>query len=86
MTGIRHTDGVISMARNGPGSASTEFFICLGDQPSLDQGGLRNPDGYGFAAFGKVFRGMEVVRAIQQRPDSGQFLIQPVVIRQVKRE
>ncbi len=83
VTGIRHTDGVISMARNRPGSASTEFFICLGDQPSLDQGGQRNPDGQGFAAFGKVFRGMEVVRAIQQRPDSGQFLLQPVAIIEV---
>jgi peptidyl-prolyl cis-trans isomerase A (cyclophilin A) len=84
-TGIRHTDGVISMARNEPGSASTEFFICLGDQPSLDFGGLRNPDGQGFSAFGRVIRGMEVARAIQQQPDSVQMLLKPVRILEIRR-
>jgi peptidyl-prolyl cis-trans isomerase A (cyclophilin A) len=79
-TGILHTDGAISMARNEPGSASTEIFICIGDQPSLDYGGDRNPDGEGFAAFGKVTDGMEVVRKIQELPDSGQYLIKQVVI------
>lgn len=85
VSGIRHTDGVISMARNQPGTASTEFFICVGDQPSLDFGGSRNPDGQGFAAFGRVIRGMEVVRAIHQQPDSGQMLLQPILIRQIRR-
>lgn len=80
-TGILHTDGVISMARMQPGTASTEFFICIGDQPSLDSGGLRNPDGQGFAAFGKVVRGMEVARAIQALPDEGQYLKEPLLIR-----
>ena len=80
-TGILHTDGVISMARMEPGSASTEFFICIGDQSSLDFGGLRNPDGQGFAAFGKVVRGMEVARAIQALPDEGQYLKEPLLIR-----
>lgn len=79
-TGIRHTDGVISMARNEPGSASTEFFICIGDQPSLDFGGARNPDGQGFAAFGRVVEGMDVVRAIQAMEDSAQMLVNPVRI------
>jgi peptidyl-prolyl cis-trans isomerase A (cyclophilin A) len=83
-TGIRHEDGVISMARNGPGTASTEFFICIGDQPSLDYGGNRNPDGQGFAAFGRVTSGMDVVRAIQQLPDTAQMLLDPVRIRQIK--
>jgi len=82
-TGILHTDGVISMARNQPGSASTEFFICIGDQPSLDFGGLRNPDGQGFAAFGKVVRGMDVARAIQALPDEGQYLKEQVRIREI---
>ena len=82
-TGIRHTDGVISMARNEPGSASTEFFICIGDQPSLDYGGNRNPDLQGFAAFGKVIGGMDVVRAIQSLPDEGQYLPEPVPIRDI---
>jgi len=79
-TGILHTDGVISMARMEPGSASTEFFICIGDQPSLDFGGKRNPDGQGFAAFGRVVTGMEVARAIQALPDKGQYLLEKVSI------
>lgn len=80
ITGIKHMDGVISMARMEPGSASTEIFICVGDQPSLDYQGKRNPDGQGFAAFGKVTQGMEVVRAIQALPDTGQYLIERVTI------
>lgn len=79
-TGIRHTNGVISMARMEPGTASTEIFICIGDQPSLDYGGRRNPDGAGFAAFGRVIEGMDVVRNIQALPDSGQYLIKQVQI------
>jgi len=79
-TGILHSDGVISMARMDPGSASTEFFICIGDQSSLDYGGKRNPDGQGFAAFGKVVEGMEVVRSIQALPDEGQYLVDKIKI------
>ncbi len=67
-TGIKHLDGTISMARSTPGSASSEFFFCINDQPSLDYGGMRNPDGQGFAAFGKVVQGMDIVRRIQQSP------------------
>ena len=54
------------MTRYDPGTASSDFFICINDQPELDYGGMRNPDGQGFAAFGKVVTGMEVVREIQQ--------------------
>ena len=82
-TGILHTNGVISMARMEPGSASTEFFICIGDQPSLDYGGKRNPDGQGFAAFGKVVKGMDVVRTIQAQADEGQYLKEHVRIRAI---
>lgn len=78
-TGINHLDGTISMARREPGSASTEFFICIGAQPELDFGGKRNPDGQGFAAFGRVIEGMDIVRQIQQKPDQAQMLIDPVV-------
>jgi peptidyl-prolyl cis-trans isomerase A (cyclophilin A) len=84
-TGILHKDGVISMARYTPGTASSEFFICVGDQPSLDFNGKRNPDGQGFAAFGKVKKGMDVVRKIQLMKDTAQYLIQPVKIRSVSR-
>ncbi|MDB4303337.1 peptidylprolyl isomerase [Desulfosarcina sp.] len=74
LSGIKHTNGVISMARFGPGTATSEFFICVGDQPSLDQGGGRNPDGIGFATFGKVVDGMEVIEAIHQSPADDQYL------------
>ena len=79
-TGIKHLDGTISMARMEPGTASTEFFICVGDQPELDFGGKRNPDEQGFAAFGKVVKGMDVVRKIQQQKDKEQMLVKPVKI------
>ena len=86
-TGILHKDGIISMARNKPGSASSEFFICINDQPELDFGGKRNPDGQGFAAFGKVTGGMDVVRKIQTQPAEGQTLdpeIKIITIERVK--
>lgn len=79
-TGLRHKDGTLSMARLQPGSASSEFFICINDQPALDFGGNRNPDGQGFAAFGRVTRGMDVVRAIQRGEADGQVLRQRVKI------
>lgn len=79
-THLLHLDGTVSMARSEPGTASTEFFICIGDQPELDFGGKRNPDGLGFAAFGQVAEGMDVVRKIQQQPDKGQTLVMPVKI------
>ncbi len=84
-TGIFHKDGVISMARSAPGTATSEFFICIGDQPELDFGGKRNPDGQGFAAFGRVIEGMDVVRKIQQQPDANQMLKRPVVVQNIER-
>jgi len=84
-TGILHKDGVISMARMEPGTASSESFICIGDQPELDFGGKRNPDGQGFAAFGKVMKGMDVVRKIQSKPNKEQMLVTPVNIMEVVR-
>ena len=70
VTGLLHKDGVVSMARGGPDSATSGWFICINDQPSLDFGGNRNPDGQGFAAFGRVVTGMDVVRKIQNAPSS----------------
>jgi len=84
VTGIKHLDGTISMARNEPGSASTEFFICINDQPELDFGGARNPDGQGFSAFGSVVRGMDVVRAIHLSENDGQYLTVPIQIDSIK--
>jgi len=85
VTGLRHLDGTISMARDKPGTAASSFFICVNDQPELDFGGRRNPDGQGFAAFGRVVSGMDVVRTIQRLPARGQQLAPPVRILTVRR-
>ena len=85
VTGLKHLNGTVSMARTGPDSARDEFFICIGDQPSLDFGGARNKDGQGFAVFGRVVRGMDVVGKIQASPAEGQTLTPPISIRSVKR-
>jgi peptidyl-prolyl cis-trans isomerase A (cyclophilin A) len=85
VTGLRHLDGVLSMARDGPDTATADFFICVGDQPSLDYGGQRNPDGQGFAAFGRVVKGLPVVRRIHGAPADGQNLTPPIVIRSMRR-
>jgi peptidyl-prolyl cis-trans isomerase A (cyclophilin A) len=84
-TSLAHKDGALSMARDGPDTATSDFFICVGDQPELDFGGRRNPDGQGFAAFGRVRAGMDVVRRIQAAPADGQALAPPVVIRRARR-
>jgi peptidyl-prolyl cis-trans isomerase A (cyclophilin A) len=68
LTGLKHVDGTLSMARNGPDTATASFSIVIGNQPEMDFGGRRNPDGQGFAAFGRVVRGMDVVKAIQAAP------------------
>jgi peptidyl-prolyl cis-trans isomerase A (cyclophilin A) len=70
VTGITHKDGIVSMARGAPDSATSGWFVCINDQASLDFGGMRNPDGQGFAAFGRVVSGMDVVRKIQTAPSS----------------
>ena len=77
-TGLRHLDGTLSMARDRPDTAQDNIFIRIGDQPALDFGGKRNPDGQGFAAFGRVIRGMDVVCRIHSGSANGQNLT-PVV-------
>ena len=81
--------GTLSMARGTPDSATTEFFILLDDQPSLDFGGQRFDDAQGAAAFGRVVAGLEVVRTIQQqgplRENNRQYLLTPVPIVSAKR-
>lgn len=85
VTGLRHVDGAVSMARAGVDTATQEFFICVGDQPELDFGGRRNPDGQGFAVFGQVVGGMEVVRRIQAAPANGETLTPPIAITRARR-
>lgn len=84
-TKLRHEDGTISMARDGPDTATGDFFICVGAQPELDFGGKRHPDGQGFAAFGKVAKGLEIVKKIQQSPAEAQKLVPPILIKQALR-
>ena len=97
-TGILHRDGVISLARSEVGSATGgTFFICIGDQPSLDMGGGRavSGDGQGFAAFGRVTKGMDIVLKIHRtktNSDSedaytaGQLIAPPVRILKAYRQ
>ena len=77
-TGLLHTDGVVSLARQEPGTANTEFFICVGHQPGFNYGGENNPYGQGYAAFGKVVKGMDIVRRIYSMPGEDQYF-DPVV-------
>lgn len=93
-TGLTHADGTVSMARGDVGTAAGEFFICIGAQPGLDHGQLRNPDGQGFAAFGRVIRGMETVHRIhggdasapsESAYTAGQMLSAPVLIERARR-
>ena len=93
-TGLLHVDGAISMARGGVGTATSEFFLVIGDQPGLDHGQPRNADMQGFAAFGQVVRGMDVGREIDQLRvpqaeegdyTSGQVLEEPIRINEVVR-
>ena len=84
-TKILHKNGTVSMARDEPNTAQSSFFICINDQPNLDFGGKRNPDGLGFAAFGKVTDGMEVVLKIQSGQNKNQVLISPIIIYSIRR-
>ncbi|WP_262693365.1 peptidylprolyl isomerase [Kordiimonas aquimaris] len=94
-TGLKHTDAAVSLARAAVGTGSAAaFFICIGDQPALDYGAARNADKQGFAVFGKVIEGMDVVRKIHQVRDDaatdnvylkGQILANPVMFRSIKR-
>lgn len=85
VTGLEHVAGVVSMARGAADTATSDFFILLDDQPSLDYGGLRFDDAQGAAAFGRVVRGLDVVRRIQQQPVDQQRLTPPIEMTKVYR-
>jgi peptidyl-prolyl cis-trans isomerase A (cyclophilin A) len=89
-TGLSHIDGTISIARNAPGTAQADFFICLGRQSYLDA----TPDQPGFAAFGQVTEGLDLVRKILVMPVDptkgegsmkGEMLVTPVPILTARR-
>lgn len=66
-TGLSHVDGAVSIARDAPGTATADITIMLGNMTYLDAGGV-DPDGY--AVFGRVVEGMDVVRRIHAAPTS----------------
>jgi peptidyl-prolyl cis-trans isomerase A (cyclophilin A) len=84
-TKLTHTNGTISLARQAPGTAHTEFFICVGDQPGLDFGGENNPDGQGYAAFGRVVKGMDVVNRMHAAPERDGQLTPQIYITRMRR-
>lgn len=84
-TGLTHKSGTISFARLEPGTARTEFFICIEDQPGFDFGGENNPDKQGYAAFGRVVKGMDVVNLIYNRPEDDQVFEPPIFIFEMRR-
>ena len=84
-SGLLHTNGTLSLARLAPGTATTEFFICVGDQPGFDYGGENNPDGQGYAAFGRVVKGMDIVLRIYRQRESDQAFDPPVPVYDISR-
>lgn len=85
-TGILHTSGVISLARNeDPNSGNTEFFICMDDEPDYDYGGDASPDKKGYVTFGKVISGMKYVKQIHSQPDFETNFRPPIKIINIKR-
>jgi len=88
-TGLSHTNGAISMGRTSPGTATSDFFICVGDMTYMDANPSQPGDNLGFAAFGKVVEGMDTVQKILAAPTSptagegvmkGEMLAKPVKI------
>src|SRR5205085_9415885 len=85
ITGLSHTNGTISLARTTPGSGSSEFFICVGDQHAYDYGNDANPDKLGYAAFGRVVKGLDIVKLIHKQPENGEAFSPPVTINNIIR-
>lgn len=83
MTGLKHLKGAVSLARFAPGAVYHSFFICLRDEPALDFGGARHADGQGFAAFGQVAQGLDVVERIFARAEADEYLKNEVRIERV---
>ena len=84
-TKLTHKNGTVSLARQAPGTANTEFFICIGDQKGFDYGGSNNPDGQGYAAFGQVVKGMALIKQFYTQPTNDDLLQQPIDILNIVR-
>ena len=83
-TGLRHLRGTVSLARFAPGAVYHSFFICLRDEPALDFGGVRHPDGQGFAAFAQVTHGFDVVQRIFAQAEAQEYLEHEIRIARVR--
>jgi peptidyl-prolyl cis-trans isomerase A (cyclophilin A) len=81
-TGLKHVSGTVSIARNAPGTATSDFFILIGDAPGLDADPSASGDNQGFAAFGTVVEGMDVAQKILTLPTPGKA-INPVMKGQI---
>jgi peptidyl-prolyl cis-trans isomerase A (cyclophilin A) len=85
-TGLRHRAGTISLARFAPGAVYHSVFVCMRDEPCLDEGGTRHPDGLGFAAFGHVEQGFDLLlRLFAERSCDSEYLVDPIRIDSVRR-
>ncbi len=86
MTGLRHTRGTVSLARFAPGAVYHSLFVCMRDEPALDEGGARNPDGLGFAAFGFVVQGFDrLARFFDEHALAPEFPVRRMPLRSVRR-
>ena len=86
LSGLTHTSGTLSMARTGANTATTEFFICVGDQTNFDAGNSRAEDTLGFAAFGRVIKGMDVVRKIHNTKTNGEQFMEKITITNISKD
>lgn len=85
-TGLSHGDGTLSMARFSPGSADGSFFFCVNEQPELNFGGKRYNDGLGFAAFGQIISGRNILTHIYECAEEVEYLTKPLTILSITRK
>ncbi len=84
ITGTSHKKWTVSAARFDPEQLYGNFFVCMRDEPSLDFGGARQPDGHGFAAFGEVVSGFDALEDAFSKAESDDLLREPIPIRAVR--
>ena len=84
VTGLRHKKWSVSAARFEIGYLYQSFFICLRDEPELDAGGRRNPDAAGFAVFGNVAEGFDVLQNIHNNAETSEMLTEPIVVKKIQ--
>jgi peptidyl-prolyl cis-trans isomerase A (cyclophilin A) len=86
LTGLTHTNGTLSLARTSVGTATTEFFICIGNETIFDAGNKGAYDTLGFAAFGRIVKGMDIVRKIQAQKNTGENFETKIIINNIEKQ